>query len=250
MSDRSSPRTSPSAVILCETTDAPALWAAAELQSLGVRCDIILAPLLGASVRFEHALDANGRGEISIDLPDGRRLSTGEPVPILNRLMTAPLDRLRATGGEDFSYAMQEVFAMHLSWLHLWPAKVINRPTPQGLCGNFRHPSAWVAMAVAAGLAVEPWRQSAGDGPELAWVSRRADARAFVVEDKVLLGPDLPGELSGPCAALARESGAALLGVDFARDDEGDWSFTTASPFPLLQAGGEPLVAALAEALT
>jgi len=82
VSDRSSPRTSPSAVILCETTDAPALWAAAELQSLGVRCDIILAPLLGASVRFEHALDANGRGEISIDLPDGRRLSSGEPVSI------------------------------------------------------------------------------------------------------------------------------------------------------------------------
>jgi len=250
VSERSSPRTSRSAVILCEITDAPALWAAAELQSLGVRCDIILAPLLGAAARFEHALDASGRGDVSIDLPDGRRLSSDAPVPILNRLMAAPLDRLRATGGEDFKYAMQEVFAMHLSWLHLWPAKVINRPTPQGLCGNFRHPSAWIALAVAAGLAVEPWHQSDADGPEQAWLARRADARAFVLEDRVLLGPDLPAELSGPCAALAGASGTALLGVDFARDDKGDWSFTGASPFALLQAGGEPLVAALAEALT
>ena len=246
----SRPRSPLSAIILCDITDSPALWVAAELQALGTRCDVVLAPVLGAARRFEHRKDSNGRGEVVIDLPDGRRLSSEASVPILNRLMAAPLGRQRATGGEDFGYAMQEVFAMHLSWLYAWPATVINRPTPQGLCGNFRHPSAWAMLARNCGLAIEPWRQTSSDGPEMAWLPRGADARAFVVNGKVIAAPELPDSLSDACRLLGEASGTALLGIDFLRGENGAWRFAAASPYPILQAGGDPLVAALAEALS
>ena len=163
--------------------------------------------------------------------------------------MGAPFGRLRATGGEDFGYAMQEVFAMHLSWLYAWPATVINRPTPQGLCGNFRHPSAWAMLARDCGFSIESWRQSAADAPETAWMPRGADARAFVVSGKVVAAPELPESLCESCRLLGEASGTALLGIDFLRVEQEVWRFAAASPYPILQAGGDPLVVALAEAL-
>jgi hypothetical protein len=238
-----------SVIILCEVADGGALWAASELQIRGTRCEIIFGSVLGAAPRIDHGIDAHGRSDVQITFPDGRQVSSATPSPILNRLMAAPIDRLRATGGEDFGYAMQEVYALHLSWLHSWPATIINRPTPQGLCGYFRHPSAWVALASQAGLLVSPWHQSDVDGPELAWGQRPVDARAFVVGDRVVLPPELPKNLAEPCSTLGLLAGSTLLGIDFARQQDGEWLFVGASPIPILQGGGAGLADALADAL-
>jgi hypothetical protein len=247
--ERAQERVAPRPVIvLCEIADGGALWAASELQMRGRPCEILFGPVLGAAPRIEHRLDAAGETSVLIGFPDGREISSASPQPIFNRLMAAPVDRLHATGGQDFAYAMQEVFALHLSWLNAWPGTVINRPSPQGLCGYFRHPSQWVGMAVQAGLNVAPWNQSEADGAELAWEPRQVDARSYVVDGRVVLPEQLPSELSAPCARLAAASGSALIEIDFARNAD-RWDFVTASPMPALHSGGAPLIDALAQAL-
>ena len=32
------------------------------------------------------------------------------------------------------------------NWLNALPGPLLNQPTPQGLCGNWRHPSAWAVL--------------------------------------------------------------------------------------------------------
>jgi hypothetical protein len=104
-------------LILCEAGDAVALWAAERLRARGSSADLLLSDTLGDAVRWEHRIDQTA-ASVSITLADGRSLSSAAAEPILNRLAFPPLARLHATAGEDYGYAMQEMFALHLSWLH------------------------------------------------------------------------------------------------------------------------------------
>ncbi|MEA3028935.1 MAG: hypothetical protein QOG13_260 [Sphingomonadales bacterium] len=235
-------------LILCEAGDPAASWAAERLRARGRSVDIVTGAALGDAARWEHRIDGTAAA-VRVTLADGQILSSDAPRPILNRLGFAPLDRLRATAGEDYCYASQELFAFYLSWLHAWPAVVINRPTPQGLGGNQRHGSAWAALAAAAGLPTRRWRQSDEDPPGFGWAPAPAAAMAFVVAGRALLPPELAGDLAAPCRALAAGAGTALLGIGFAGDAQGGWEMVGASPVPDLAPGGEPLVEALAEAL-
>jgi len=235
-------------LILCEAGDAAAPWAAERLRARGRSADLVLSDALGEAVRWEHRVD-QAAASVRITLADGRQLSSDAAEPILNRIGSIPLARLHATAGEDYGYAMQEMFALYLSWLHAWPATVINRPTPQGLAGAYRHGSAWAALGAAAGLPTRAWAQSSADPPETGWAPPAAEATAFVVAGRAVLPPALPPELALPCRALAARAGTALLGIGFARDGLGEWEMVGASPVPDLALGGEPLVEALAEAL-
>jgi len=235
-------------LILCEAGDAAASWAAERLRERGRSADILPGEALADAVRWEHRIDGEG-ASVAITLADGRRLTSESAEPILNRLAYIPTTRLQATAGADYGYALQETFAFYLSWLHAWPATVLNRPTPQGLCGNQRHGSAWAALAAAAGLPARGWRQSDEDAPGFGWVPEPAEAFAFVVAGRVLLPPVLAGALAAPCLRLAERAGTALLGIGFARAEGGSWEMVGASPVPDLALGGEPLADALAEAL-
>ena len=235
-------------LILCEAGDAAALWAAERLRARGRSADLLLSEALGEAVRWEHRVDA-AAASVRITLADGRLLSSDAAEPILNRVNCIPMARLHATAGEDYGYAVQELYALYLSWLHAWPATVINRPTPQGLAGNHRHGSGWAALGAAAGLSTRPWVQSSADPPEIGWAPALAEATAFVVAGRAVLPPALPPALAAPCLALATRAGAALLGIGFARDGQDGWEMVGASPLPDLTLGGEPLAEALAEAL-
>lgn len=237
-------------LILCEDGDLAAVWAAGQLQQRGLRADLVPSSALGAALRWEHRVDAAGAARVEIALADGRRLSSDAPAPILNRLSAVPLAALRAAGGRDYGYAAQEMFAFYLSWLHAWPATVINRATPQGLSGPFRHPSAWLALAAAAGLETRRWSQGSDDPPERSWTAGRpGETTAFVVAGRAVLPPTLPMALAGPLGRLAARAGPALIGVDFLHDAERGWTVIGASPLPNLMLGGAPLIDALAEAL-
>ncbi|MDB5692683.1 MAG: hypothetical protein JWO81_1746 [Alphaproteobacteria bacterium] len=193
-------------------------------------------------------MDAHS-AEVSITLGDGRILSSAAPVPILNRLSFVPTAELRATAGADYGYAVQELYALYLSWLHAWPAAVVNRPSPQGLAGSYRHPSQWALLAARAGLPALPWEQSSADTPESAWMAPPGEAIAYAVAGEAVLPPVLAGDLAGPCLALAALAGTALLGIAFVRDGEG-WLMSGAMPVPDLMLGGAPLADALARALS
>jgi hypothetical protein len=236
-------------LILCEDGDPAAFWAADQFRRRGLTADVVPSSLLGGARRWDHRIDASG-ATIAIELADGRRLSSEDPAPILNRLGVAPLRALRAAAGSDYGYAVQEMSAFYLSWLHAWPATVINRPSPQGLGGQYRHPSAWIAMAAAAGLPTLPWAQGSDDPPERGWtMARPAEATAFVVAGRAVLAPVLDPALAAPLERLGQRAGPALIGVDFVRGTSGNWKMIGASPLPNLMIGGEPLMAALAEAL-
>jgi hypothetical protein len=143
------------------------------------------------------------------------------------------------------------MYALYLSWLHSLGGPLLNPPAPQGLCGNWRHPSAWAALAGCAGLPVASYRQSSEDDPAAFWTVAPSPivATSFVVGERIVADPALPRHLDQPSRRLARAAGLCLLGIDFAPGADG-WCFVGASVMPDLSRGGEPLADALAEVLT
>lgn len=236
-------------LILHEIGDAAALWAADRLRVQGCKVDTVTSADLGAATHWGHRIDDRS-ASIVINLADGRTLSSSKPEPMLNRLSFVPLEAMRNTAGADLGYAIQETFALYLSWLHAWPATVINRPTPQGLCGNYRHPSVWATLGARVGLNVRSWRHTDADSPQMAWAPTLGEATVYVVGNSTILPTTLPTRLRAPCVELATLAETTLLGIDFARGVDGEWEVVAASPLPRLEEGGESLIGALAAALS
>lgn len=235
-------------LILCEGTDAPAHWLAEEWRGLGTAAEVVTVDALGDARRWEHRVDRAG-ATVRVELADGRVIDSAAAEPIVNRLSFVPLASLRAASGADYGYAAQEVFAFYLSWLSAWPAPVLNRPTPQGLGGQYRHGSIWALLGAQAGLATAGWSQSSDQPVEASWAMRHfADCTVFVVSGRVLLPAAMPGTLEAPCRRLGELAETGLLGMDFRRDAEG-WTMVGASPMPHLIQGGPALAEAILAAL-
>ncbi len=236
--------------VFCEDFDHAALWAAGRLRQRGVIVDVITGADLASAERWDHRLAA-GRASIAIQLSDGRTVIGAETRGVLNRLSYLPAAWTTRIGGQDRDYALQEMYALYLSWLHALPGPVVNPPKPQGLCGNWRHPSSWMLLANKAGLSVPTYRQSNDDDPALAWQQRTAPAplSAFAIGRHVVAPPAFPIALHEPCRRLAQSAGVTLLGIDFAPDMDGNWQFIGASVMPDLISGGEPLIDAITDTL-
>ena len=239
-------------LVFCDTADLPALWAAGRLGARGLAVDIVTAQVLESALKWHHRITADGEASVTIELADGRRISSDAPAAVLNRLSQAPRSRVDRVGGEDRDYAAQEMSALFLSWLEAMPGPLVNRPTPQGLSGRWRHPSQWAVLAARAGLAIAPYRQSHETDPDRAWLTEpRPDALAvFAVGEAAVGSTIIPEPVLEACVRLAREAGEALLGVDLVRGADGGWAMAGASPNPDLMRGGEPLIDALAALLT
>lgn len=237
-------------LVLCEEYDMVALWAADGLRSQGLTVAIITGADLATAEHWEHRV---GRAGVvfELELAGGRHFSNREVWGALNRLSYLPAAWIQRLGGSDRDYAIQEMYAFYLSWLHSLPGPLLNPPTPQGLCGNWRHPSVWVALAGRAGLPTPIYCQSSDDDPDAFWkpATVPAPTTVFVVNEQVIAQAGLPEQLRDPCIRLARAAGARLLGIDFAPSAAGEWCFAGASVMPDLFRGGEPLIGALAEAL-
>jgi hypothetical protein len=237
-------------LVVCEESDLAALWAAERLQSRGLIVEIVTGAELAAAERWEHRVGRSGT-TLALTFAGGERcLHSRDVKGALNRLSFLPSAWLQRIGGPDRDYAIQEMHALYLSWLHALPGPLLNRPTPQGLCGNWRHPSAWAVLAANTGLPVPPYRQSSEDDPAETWrmPSEPPAATVFVAGECVVAPPTVPADQHEPCRRLARATGAMLLGIDFAPAAQGGWEFSGASVMPDLIRGGEPLAAALAEA--
>lgn len=237
-------------LVLCEETDQSALWAAEALRLRGKTLAVVTGADLAMAERWQHTVGAAG-ADCELRLAGGVRLRGSDVVAVFNRLAFVPSAWQRRFGGPDRDYALVEMHAFYLSWLHALPGPKLNAPTPQGLCGNERHPSAWTALAARAGLPVRPFRQTSDDDPLLIWQTAgspttNASATLHVIGNRVI-GPDVLVERHGAaCRRLAQLAGVMLLGVDFAPAADGSWQMTRASLLPDLISGG----AALADALT
>jgi hypothetical protein len=238
-------------VILCEASDDSALWAAGALRARGL-APVVLNDLdLAAVQTWRHTVGATG-AHSELRLPNGTQLRGGEVRGALNRLTFLPRALLSRIGGPDREYAIQEMYALYLSWLHSICGRKLNPPAPQGLCGNGRHPSAWTALAYRAGLPVKPFRQSSQDDPTAFWRrSAEHETQSVVVLGQSVFGPEsiVDSHREG-CLRLARDSGCPLLGIEFEAGYDGSWRVCGATVMPDLRPGAEALADALAEELS
>jgi hypothetical protein len=237
-------------LVVCEEADLAAFWAAERLQSRGLPVEIVTGADLAAAERWEHRLGRSGI-TLALTFAGGQRcLHSRDVGGVLNRLSFVPSAWLQRIDGPDVEYAIQEMHAFYLSWLHALPGPILNRPTPQGLCGNWRHPSAWAFLAAHAGLPIAPYRQSSEDDPAKTWRPAREPPRAtvLVIGERVLAPSVVPENLHDACRRLARDAGTTLLGINFEPAAGAGWEFSGASVMPDLVRGGEPVADALAEA--
>jgi len=241
-------------LVLCTAMDASALWASQGLQARGLEpLECVSAEMLAQSQCWEHRVDTQGAA-IDITLADGRHIRNEAIQGVLNRLVCVPFEPLRLAHPADRAYASQELTAFCLSWLHALPSPVINRATPQGLAGQWRHRSEWLGLAAHAGLPTPLYRETSEDPRD----ERDGQGRlvppdtpvqtVFLVADQVV-GATLPCHIRYGCRRLAELSHTALLGIEFATGPAGPWTFAGATPMPDLRLGGEALLDALASAL-
>jgi hypothetical protein len=200
---------------------------------------------------WAHAVGNDG-ASIALTLPDGRAIDGARVRGVLNRIALAPSDQLVLSRPGEREYALHELSAFFLSWLHSLPGPVLNRPTPQGLCGRWRPPAELAWLAGRAGFRVADYvRVSSADDGDGAVVAAAAPTsgleRIVVLRGRPFGGKGTPG-LNRSCRTLAELAQTELLGVDLAVDAD-EPVFAGATPLPDLTAGGDALLDALAEAL-
>lgn len=232
-------------LVLCSSLDGPAIWAFEGLRAAGLAdVELLTGERLAATTAWEHRLGRSGV-RTGFTLPDGGIVRDDQIRGVLNRLVTPPEALLASACVEDRDYALQELTAFYLSWLHALACPVVNRPTPQGLSGRWRHMSEWLVLAREVGLPALSYRQS-GDSPPDDGYGSLAPAGAalttIVVFDGEVFGAKLPASTRQVCVAFARVAETALIGIDLIADASGQLRFAHASPMPNLMIGGEALL--------
>ena len=230
-------------LVVCEPDDEPALWAAAGLRHLGVTpLEVVLPAELAQTARLVHRIGGEGTS-LEADLRSGVAICGDELGGVLNRILRVPPSA--ALQPSDRDYVSEELGAAVAAWLAALPCPVLNRPTPTLLCGPWRPSAHWRWLAAQAGLPALPWRLASWDEPDLPEPSER---RHVVVVGDEVAGP-VPDELDEGCVALARAGEATLLGVTFARHEDGQWRLEDATPLPDFRFGSARGLEALRRAL-
>lgn len=242
-------------LVLCSANDIPAHWAYHGLKQRGLDpIEMVYAEALPFSLRWEHRITGSGVC-VSITLPDGRLIDSGSIRGVINRIIA--VHSMPEHLSPDAEYATQEFSALFLSWMYGLPGPVLNRATPQGLCGQWRHVSEWVWLASKAGLPVPRYRQSSQDQINELKTERRlwpagTPTRTIIVVNGTVCADGVPAQISEGCLRLAELAETSLLGIEFAMGPGGagldqNWIFAGATPMPDLRYGGDDLLDQLNE---
>ena len=236
-------------LVLCHGTDASALWACERLRARSREpVSLVLIESLGyAATTWRHEI-VNGDARVEIGLADGGRLRSGDAAAVLNRMLQPPLAVVGAAVPEDADYARSELTAFAASWIRTLAARVVNQPTPQGLCGRWRSPLQWRVLALEVGLPVAPLVIDSEDPPQ----------RPYVYDDGVpsttvlTIGGEplvdaMPDTVRAAVRRFSTEAQTPILGLRFLGEDPagGGWRLLDATPYPDLSAGGEAAIEAL-----
>ncbi len=232
-------------LIFSAHNDRTARWAYQGLSTLGLRpLHFVSTESLVNTRVWEHRVGVDGAA-IRITLPTGDTVSSADIKGVLNRISTPALAHTRHAVKADGDYANSELTAFYLSWLHALPCPVLNRATPQGLCGRWRHNSEWVALAAAAGLQVLPYRQSCQDAEGRGYEPLMASdgkGKSVIVLNGKLFGAEVSQETERSCIRLAEMAGMDAMGITLAATSAGTHVFAGASTLPVLELGGTPLL--------
>jgi len=234
--------------------DPSALWAYEGLKIHGLDpLEIVSSEMLSCSLHWEHRLGSDGVS-IKIRLADGRIINDFNVKGVLNRLSFVHSDHLYLVNGQDQNYAIQELNGLFLSWLNALPCPVLNRPSPYGLAGQWRHESEWFLLASKAGLSTPYYKQTSNPdqskiiGSYEERISSLSTTSVFVADGHVI-GQDMPSNIAKGCQVLAELSKTALLGIEFDAKSTSNWVFISATPSPDLRTGGHTLLGTLAALL-
>jgi hypothetical protein len=255
-------------LVLCEPRDVAALWAANGLRSRGLEpLELVSGTEVACGIRWEHRVGADGV-LTRIELADGRTLGSETTKGVLNRLAAVPADHLTLAAPGDREYALEELTALFVSWLGALPCRVLNPPVPPSIAGSWWEYSQWVWLAGRAGLPTanhrEPppdWGSERGPARPASFGSSRAAMNQFlplagrlrvrelIVIDESVIGECRRDDITAGCRRLAQLAGTPLLGVEFVKTADDEWTFSDASTMPDLRRGGPLLLDALAVAL-
>jgi hypothetical protein len=242
-------------LVLGPPDDPSALWAYQGLEARGLEpLEWVSSEMLVGAERWEHRLGAQGVS-LEVTLADGRTIHSDAIRGVFNRLKSVPTEGLLSAHPADHDYAAQELAAFFLSWLNALPPPVLNRPTPEGLSGAWRHRPEWMYLAQRAGLPTSRYRQSNRAAPDPSGgygrlVPPSTPAETVLVLADHVIGTPLSPDLQNGCRRLARLAHTALLGIEFAAGPPGcPWTFAGATPVPDLRLGGKALLDALAAVL-
>lgn len=239
-------------LILCSSSDASALWAHNGLQCMGVNPILLLTPETLSSINFwEHRV--GNTGARTSFRSAGYGISDQTLKGVLNRLTGPPQTIFSQVAPGDRDYGLQELNAFYMSWLSSLSCPVFNPSTPQGLAGRWFHVSELLLLAHQAGLTTPEYRQSAADPQEKGFQPLApvpAPGQKVIVFEEGVFGAEIPPELRVSCCRFAKLCRTPLLEIDFFHTAASPWTFSHATPVPDLQAGGEPLLQALARRFT
>lgn len=86
----------------------------------------------------------------------GRRVEVRELAGVVTRIACVTGHELPFVAEHDREYAASEMHAFLLALLASMPCRVVNRPTPDGLCGPILAQEQWIRIAAGARVAVRP----------------------------------------------------------------------------------------------
>src|SRR6266568_3968496 len=109
-------------LVLGSSDDPSVQWVVHGLQARGLApLEWVSAEMLARALRWEHSLGAAGV-RLAVTLADGRTIHSDAIRGVVNRLVSVPTEGLHAAHPLDRDYAVQELAAFFLSWLHALPA--------------------------------------------------------------------------------------------------------------------------------
>jgi hypothetical protein len=200
--------------------------------------------LIGLTRNWSHRI-RGGKTSVAFQLRDGTSIAGESISGVLNRLSRIPDSWAAGFIENDRAYVREEMWSFHLSWLASLRCPVINRPTPQGLSGAWRHAAQWAVLASRAGFSVPVYRQCGKDPIQRGYgplMPRAAHARTVVVLDREVFGAAMPEGCRLSCVSLARQAEVRMLGIDLVLAKNGEATFVKAHILPDLRIGGSALV--------
>jgi hypothetical protein len=242
-------------LVLCSSSDRSAIWAYEGLRQRGLEpMRLVTTEEFDYRVHWEHRVRVGG-ASVRLTLGDGTSIGSGDLCGVLNRIEYVPSGNLLLIQPLDRDYVLEELSAYFLSWLYALPGPMLNRPSPQGLSGQWRHASEWLCLAARAGLPAATYRQSShdlsqGTSTATSVAPPGTPVRTILVVDGQLAGGPAPAHIVEGCLRLGALAKTELLGAEFTVETGDRWTFVGATTHPDLRPGGERLLDLLARALT
>ena len=245
-------------LVLTEPYDEAGAWLADGLRSHApFPVTLLTTREITQGAQTTHGSD-DGREWFRIQLYNDIVIDSRELRGVVNRVCALPPGLAFRLQAPQRDYAEQNFGLPLLHLLHGFPGPVLNRPTPQGISGDFRLDFEWSALATQVGFSRTParqlWNKSAPHSRSGSPEKASAVTGVVVVGDQVVplneSTASLPPFAVSCCRRLAALSRSTLLGLELTRTSGEEWQFLRASLRPNLTPGGARVLAAVARVLS